>query len=69
VLFADPTMHRDPIQVACLTERNHHFVLATRDLEPRPEKIWGRRSVFYLSDKPLLVSEIFLPEIRSCKSL
>ena len=32
-----------------------------RDAQESP--IWGRRSVFYLQDKPLLVSEFFLPEL------
>jgi chorismate-pyruvate lyase len=30
-----------------------------------PEAIWGRRSVFYLAHKPLLVNEIFLPGIEN----
>lgn len=27
------------------------------------ETVWGRRSIFTLSDKPLLVSEFFLPDL------
>jgi len=49
VLFADPGMQRSHIEIARLKER--------------PEEVWGRRSVFSLDKKPLLVSEIFLPEI------
>jgi chorismate--pyruvate lyase len=37
------------------------FGRATRELKHRPQQIWGRRSVFRVGDKPLLVSEIFLP--------
>ncbi|ODS24161.1 hypothetical protein AB835_05135 [Candidatus Endobugula sertula] len=56
-LFTDPTMSRGPMEVA--------------QLQPRqlPEKLqisqvtWGRRSVFRVSNKPLLVSEIFLPAL------
>jgi chorismate-pyruvate lyase len=26
--------------------------------------VWGRRSLFYLDRKPLLVSELFMPEFN-----
>jgi len=32
-------------------------------LAQMPESVWGRRSVFYLHKKPLLVNEVFLPSI------
>jgi chorismate--pyruvate lyase len=67
VLFADPHMRRDEIEVACLhaTEQLYHKAVAT--LSQHPACIWGRRSVFYLNNKPLLVSEIFLPDIARCQ--
>jgi chorismate-pyruvate lyase len=34
-----------------------------RDLRDKPETIWGRRSLFRLGGKPLLVCEFFLPDI------
>ena len=61
VLFADPQMHRDPIEVACLKAQHKLYAKATARLAAVPGEIWGRRSVFYLADKPLLVNEIFLP--------
>lgn len=63
VLFADKSMRRDEIQVARLTAGQPVFDMAARGLEPRPREIWGRRSVFYLQGKPLLVSEMFLPDL------
>ena len=39
---------------------------ATRRLASEPAAIWGRRSLFTLAGKPLLVSEIFLPDIPPC---
>jgi len=48
VLFSDPTMRRGTFQICQLTLDNG-------------EKAWARRSVFYLSGKPLLVCEVFLP--------
>lgn len=66
VLFADRTMRRGPVQVACLQKGDAMFDWATQGLTPRPTMIWGRRSVFYLREKPLLVSEVFLPRILRC---
>ena len=62
-LFADPTMERGPVEVACILPGEALFDLAARGLAPAPARIWGRRSVFRLSGKPLLVSEFFLPDI------
>jgi chorismate--pyruvate lyase len=62
-LFADPTMEREPVEIACLGAGHALYQLALRELAPRPAEIWGRRSVFRLSGKPLLVSEFFLPAI------
>lgn len=54
LLFTDPTMRRGPLQISSL-----------RLTDKR--KVWARRSVFYLSEKPLLVSEVFLPELLRVK--
>ena len=64
VLFADPSMRRDAIEIARLSTRTHHYADALQRQATRAEQIWGRRSVFYLSNKPLLVSEFFLPGIE-----
>ncbi len=63
VLFAEPTMRRSEIEVAEICQGQRLFHTATARLDYDPEAIWGRRSVFYLHNKPLLVSEIFLPGI------
>ena len=63
VLFADPTMRRSEVQVTCLEPQMDLHRIACRELDDIPDTIWGRRSVFRLSNSPLLVSEIFLPAI------
>ena len=63
MLFADPSMQRGGVEVACLTPVDQLYYLATRDLADKPETIWGRRSLFRLGGKPLLVCEFFLPDI------
>ena len=56
MLFADRTMQREDVQVAVLpaSHKSNEF---TKYEEP----VWGRRSVFRVAGKPLLVSEYFLP--------
>jgi chorismate--pyruvate lyase len=66
VLFADPTMQRGPVEIARLTPCDKLFPAAIQQLVQQPEMIWGRRSLFTLGGKPLLVSEIFLPGIPPC---
>jgi chorismate--pyruvate lyase len=61
VLFADPGMRRGPTQVARLAPGQGLFEAAASVLEDRPEVLWGRRCLFFLSGRPLLVNEIFLP--------
>lgn len=58
MLFADRTMRREPVQVSRLpvTDKANQYT----DID---EPIWGRRSVFRVSGKPILVSEYFLPEL------
>ncbi len=48
-LFRHKSMHRGPIEVK-QGQVNQHA-------------IWARRSIFYVNDKPLLVSEYFLPSL------
>ncbi|MBI3545902.1 MAG: chorismate lyase [Gammaproteobacteria bacterium] len=63
MLFADPSMQRSEMQLTQLTSADELYQLITRDLSHKPESIWGRRSLFRLNGKPLLVCEFFLPDI------
>ena len=51
ILFTDPTMRRGPLQITRLKLTNQ-------------QKVWARRSTFFLSGKPLLVCEVFLPALE-----
>lgn len=68
VLFANPNMHRDQFEVTCLRDGDLLYTHANQLASSKPVEIWGRRSAFYLSGKPLLVNEIFLPAIAQCRS-
>jgi chorismate--pyruvate lyase len=63
VLFADRSMTREPVELARIGPGQALFEGACAGLEAAPAEIWGRRSVFRLRGRPLLVSEIFLPGI------
>ncbi|MCG6975550.1 MAG: chorismate lyase [Acidiferrobacterales bacterium] len=63
-LFADPSMRRSEVEVVRVTGRDKLYGIVAAQLERTPAVIWGRRSVFTLHDKPLLVSELFLPVIE-----
>ncbi|MDG0972508.1 MAG: chorismate lyase [Porticoccaceae bacterium] len=62
LLFNDVTMRRDPVEIACISSDNAQFPQVLRE-ENTP--VWGRRSVFRIDQKPLLVSEIFLSAFKS----
>ena len=63
-LFTDPGVQRGPVEVACIVPGQHwhqRAVAGCAALLDQP--LWGRRSVFRLDDLPLLVCEIFLPDL------
>ncbi len=63
VLFADPRMQRQPLEIARITPRHRLYRMASTENTTDSSPIWGRRSVFLLQGKPLLVSEFFLPSL------
>lgn len=58
MLFADRTMRREVVEVSVLPVEH-----AANRYTSFKQPIWGRRSVFRVANKPLLVSEYFLPEL------
>ena len=63
VLFADRQVRRGDTEVARLQPGERLFHAATDSLVPSPGAIWGRRTLFYMAGRPLLVNELFLPQI------
>ena len=66
LLFSDPSMQRGVVEVTRLSPCDKLFPLVTQSLRSKPETVWGRRSLFRIGGKPLLVSEFFLPDINKC---
>lgn len=63
ILFSDPTIKRDELEIAEIKKGQRMYSCATEILNNPPDFVWGRRSIFYLHKKPLMVNEIFLPSI------
>jgi chorismate--pyruvate lyase len=70
-LFADPSMRRGELEVAPIGQ-NYLPKRILKALSKSPKSLfqknvnyccWGRRSIFFLKNKPLLVCEIFLPAL------
>ena len=59
MLFADRTMGRDEVMVTSLGGSQLPDGLGLE----QDDTVWGRRSVFRVAGKPLLVSEYFLPAL------
>jgi len=59
VIFADLSMRRGPVEVA----RVDAAAGAPGSTARAAATVWGRRSVFWLREKPLLVCEFFLPDM------
>ena len=62
-LFRDRTMRRSEMQVAAITPQHGFYGAALGCDATIPPRLWGRRSVFTVGGRPLLVNEIFLPSL------
>lgn len=62
-LFADPRIVRHPLQYRRLDRRHPLYRSAVHHLTLQPSWLWARRSVFARDGYPILVTEVFLPEV------
>ena len=62
-LFAQPALQRDAMEVAALNQGHQLYDTAMDNLNLSAEQLWARRSIFRLRHKPLLVAEVFLPDL------
>ncbi|HEU0282604.1 MAG TPA: chorismate lyase [Gallionella sp.] len=63
LLFAHPLVERKPLHYKALCSVHPLYRRAAAVLSNPPGRLWARRSLFYLRGAPLLVTEVFLPEI------
>ncbi len=62
-LFANPLIERHPLEYRRLDRRHPLYRAAAVHLARPPRTLWARRSRFVLEEAPLLVTEVFLPEV------
>ena len=68
VLFADPTLQRSEFEIACLMPESLWHDKAIQHANKKSDALWARRSIFKVREKPLLLTEIFLPDMEKlCK--
>ena len=65
-LFNDQRICRINTQIGRIGKHTCLYQLALAGLPDRPLQLWGRRSVYTVNEYPLLVIEIFLPDLIKC---
>ncbi|WP_394175660.1 chorismate--pyruvate lyase family protein [Thalassotalea litorea] len=61
VLFNNPKLTRKVLQVAEIAPSQRVCELAKMANLEVTHSLWGRRSLFHIEEKPLMVAEVFLP--------
>ena len=61
-IFKDPTLHRELVDIGRF-DASQLPAPITDFIKPNQQYGWGRRSLFTVQGKPLLVSEVFLPTV------
>jgi len=64
-LFDARTLRRNQTQIAQIYPSHILYQLATKSLNIQPYSLWARRSLLYLPQKPILITEVFLPAIST----
>lgn len=68
VLFNNPKLHREIVQVAEISPSQRIHELAAMIGLKVNHNLWGRRSLFFIENKPLMVAEVFLPDAMAYQS-
>ena len=64
-LFANPNLRRTRFEIAPLKKSDFSYQRACATNLVQDEIVWARRSIFYLGDYPLLLTEAFYPTVPS----
>lgn len=63
LLFTHPLVQREPLHYKALRSSHPLYQRAAAVLSNPPDRLWSRRSLFFLHGAPLLVTEVFLPDV------
>lgn len=61
VLFNDPKLDRQSIEIASFGQQSSVGQFCANVNLSNTHDLWGRRSLFVLNNKPIMVAEVFLP--------
>ncbi|WP_019029690.1 chorismate--pyruvate lyase family protein [Colwellia piezophila] len=61
VLFNNPSLQRQRLELSSFGCDSSVAALAAQLTDLPTQELWGRRSIFILENKPLMVAEVFLP--------
>jgi chorismate--pyruvate lyase len=59
VIFSYPKLDRSELNTSCVTQ--NIWTQALKEKVPINQDIWGRRTVYAIQKRPMLVSEFFMP--------
>ena len=65
-LFSGRNTRRIEFEIAVIPPQDRLFHLAGKGMASGSSPLWGRRSIFYIRNKPLLVVEVFLDNLIRC---
>ena len=65
-LFSGRNTRRSEFEIAVIPPQDRLFHLAGKGMASGSSPLWGRRSIFYIRNKPLLVVEVFLDNLIRC---
>lgn len=68
ILFNDKSASRRELAIGKINGNDPRYRFATARGQTPAAGLWGRRSLFFFNGKPLLVIEIFLPELCAYNS-
>lgn len=62
-LNLDPTLKRSSYDITRLKPNDYYYEQACSHLKKLPAFLWARRSVFSFFNEPILLVEVFMPEV------
>lgn len=62
IIFKDPALQRGPFSFSSLTKESPLYPDLTAAIDST-KPVWARRSILYLKEHPILVTEIFTPDM------
>lgn len=68
LLFTHPLVRRKPLHFRALKPGHPLYRRASAALDATPAVLWARRSLFTLHAAPLLVTEVFLPNVLGLRN-